>query len=409
MAVSFVLKTPDPHQPETPSEHPTPPPDMTTTPATPVPAPAPTAKKSSGVTITGGGGELAAIMAKIRKEAGDRSIIFGSQVPNSTRLPSGVFEFDLATGGGFPDNRMSIVYGPESSGKTNLALKALAQAQRQPPPCNKAVFVDLEGTFDPSWAKQVGVDVDELIVVKPSYGEQAVDMIDALVRADDVRALAVDSIAVLVAAKELDGSVEKADVGTAAILVKRLSNKLAISLSEEQKRNHVVSVILLNQTRFKIGVMFGDPETQPGGQTVKFNASLIVRLYGKNKLVKEISAGVPAFKETNATIKKAKVGITQAAFSYDLCMLAHDGLEVGETDSFNAVKGYLQACGLLVKDKGGWKLYGVTYPTLNVLCDTYRAEPDFAQRIHKDIVKAQSLQLVAPDSEPSEAPDNGNP
>lgn len=288
-----------------------------------------------------------------------------------------------------------------NSGKTNLAYKAMAMAQRCAINCNKAVFVDLEGTFDPKWAAQFGIDTDELLVAKPSYGEQAVDMVDALVRASDVRVLVLDSLAVLVAAKELDGTVEKADVGTAAMLVKRLSNKLAVALSEEQKRGHSVCVILLNQTRFKIGVMFGDPETMPGGQTVKFNSSLIVRLYGKNKLVKEISSGVPAFKETNVTIKKAKVGITQTAFSYDLCMLAHDGLGIGDTDSFNAVKGYLQAMGELVKgDKGGWNLLGVNYPTLSVLCDTYRAEADFANKLHMMIVKAQSMQLVAPEDKP---------
>ena len=340
-------------------------------------------------------GELAKVMATIKKELGDKSIVYGSQIPNPDRLPTGVFEFDLATGGGFPKNRYSIVYGPESSGKTNLIYKAIANAQRLAPPCNKAVLVDLEGTFDPNWAIQFGVDVDALIVAKPSYGEQAVDMIDALVRANDVAFLAVDSIAVLIAAKEVEGSVEKADVGTSALLIKRLSNKLAIALSEEQKRDHHIAVVLLNQTRFKIGVMFGDPETMPGGQTVKFNASLIVRLYGKNKMVKEISSSVPAFKETNATIKKAKIGIVQAAFSYEMCMLEHDGLMPGETDSFSAVKGYLQSSGHLKKgDKGGWDLLGKNYQKLEVIQDTYRAEPEFSEMLHKIVVKNHQLSLV---------------
>ena len=297
------------------------------------------------------------------------------------------------TGGGFPKNRYSIVYGPESSGKTNLVYKAIASAQRLPPPCNKAVFVDLEGTFDPAWAAQFGIDVDALIVAKPSYGEQAVDMIDALVRASDVAFLAVDSIAVLVAARELEGSTEKADVGTAALLTKRPSHTLAAALSADQKRDHNVCVVLLNQTRFKIGVMFGDPETTPGGQTVKFNASLIVRLFGKNKLVKEISSQVPAFKETHAVIKKAKIGILQAAFDYDMVMYEHDGLCPGDTASFNAVKGYLQSAGHLKKSEkgGGWELLGKTYPTLAPIQDTYYAEPSFAQTLNQLVVKSQSM------------------
>jgi recombination protein RecA len=345
-------------------------------------------------------GELAAAMGKIKKELGEKSIVYGNQIPNPERLPTGVFEFDLATGGGFPKNRYSIVYGPESSGKTNLIYKAIASAQRLPPPCNRAIFVDLEGTFDPTWATKFGVDVDALIVAKPSYGEQAVDMIDSLVRADDVAFLAVDSIAVMIAAKEVDGSTEKADVGTSALLIKRLSNKLAIALSEEQKRDHNVCVVLLNQTRFKIGVMFGDPETMPGGQTVKFNASLIVRLYGKNLLVKEISADIPAFKSTNAVIKKAKIGIIQQSFTYDMAMIEHDGLMPGETASFNAVKGYLQAAGHLKKSEkgGGWELLGKTYPTLSIIQDTYYAEPEFSLQLNSLVVKSQSLSLVAAES-----------
>lgn len=344
-------------------------------------------------------GELAGIILKIKKELGEKSVVKGSEIPQVRRLPTGVFEFDLAIGGGFPYNRYSIVYGPESSGKTNLVYKAIAQAQRLPPPCNKAVFVDLEGTFDPSWAMHFGVDVDELIVVKPSYGEQAVDMIDALIRANDVAFLGVDSIAVLIAAKEVAGSTEKADVGTSALLIKRLSNKLAIALSEEQKRGHDICVVLLNQTRFKIGVMFGDPETMPGGQTVKFNASLIVRIRGSNKTVKEISSTVPAFKETHCTVKKAKVGIAQAAFEYDMCMLEHDGLTVGETDSFSKVKSMLQASGNLVKNsKSGWDLTIdgelMNFPKLEVIQDTYRAENEFALALQSEVIKNMQLALV---------------
>lgn len=344
-----------------------------------------------------GKGELGVVVQKIKKELGDKSIVRGSEVPQVRRLPTGVFEFDLATGGGFPFNRYSIVYGPESSGKTNLIYKAIAQAQRLPEPCNKAVMVDLEGTFDAGWAQRFGVDIDSLIVAKPSYGEQAVDMIDALVRAGDVAFLAVDSIAVLVAAKEVEGSTEKADVGTSALLIKRLSNKLAIALSEEQKRGHEVAVVLLNQTRFKIGVMFGDPETMPGGQTVKFNASMIVRLNGKNLMVKEISGSVPAFKQTRAVIKKAKIGVTQVEFEYDMTMLEHDGLIVGETDSFNKVKNYLQNSGDLKKnDKGKWEVLGQAYPTLAAIQDMYRAEDSFALQLQQLVVSNSTLQLVAP-------------
>ena len=286
----------------------------------------PEAPKPSKKTVSGG--ELKAILAQIRKEKGDNVVNKGSEIPLVERIPTGVFEFDLATGGGFPRSRYSIVYGPESSGKTNICYAAAAQAQKMPEPCNKVVWVDLEGTLDAKWASQFGIDVEELLVVRPSYGEEAVDLIDALVRAEDVAMLVVDSLATVVSSKEIDQSVEKFDVGTASLLVKRLCNKLVIALATEAKRGHTPAVVLINQTRFKIGVMFGDPETMPGGQTMKFLSSLTVRLYGKNKIEKTISSELPAFKETTAVIKKAKVGVSKYNFDYDLCMLPHNGIIV---------------------------------------------------------------------------------
>lgn len=354
--------------------------------ATPTPEPVkadPPKKK-----VSAGGGELAAIMAQIRKEKGDNVVNTGSEIPLVERIPTGVFEFDLATGGGFPRSRYSIVYGPESSGKTNICYCAAAQAQRLPAPCNKVVWVDLESTFSPDWAAQFGIDVEELIVVRPSYGEEAVDLVDALIRAEDVAMLVVDSLATVVSSKEIDQSVEKFDVGTASLLVKRLCNKLVIALATESKRGHTPAVVLINQTRFKIGVMFGDPETMPGGQTMKFLSSLTVRLYGKNKIEKSISSELPAFKETTAVIKKAKVGVTKYNFDYDLCMFPHNGLIVGETRSWSTVSGYLKDLGHLKKaEKGtGWTLLGKTYQTLVMIQDMYEAEDSFKLQLQKMVI-----------------------
>lgn len=271
---------------------------------------------------------------------------------------------------------------------TNICYCAAAQAQRLPAPCNKVVWVDLEGTFSPDWAAQFGIDVEELIVVRPSYGEEAVDLVDALIRAEDVAMLVVDSLATVVSSKEIDQSVEKFDVGTASLLVKRLCNKLVIALATESKRGHTPAVVLINQTRFKIGVMFGDPETMPGGQTMKFLSSLTVRLYGKNKIEKSISSELPAFKETTAVIKKAKVGVTKYNFDYDLCMFPHNGLIVGETRSWSTVSGYLKDLGHLKKaEKGtGWTLLGKTYQTLVMIQDMYEAEDSFKLQLQKMVI-----------------------
>lgn len=332
-------------------------------------------------------GELAKLMAAISKEK-PSTLYRGSAIPQPERLATGVFEFDLYTGGGFPKGRISIVYGPESSGKSNLCYCAAAVAQKAHPYCNKVVWVDLEGTFDPVWAARFGVDVDALIVVKPGYGEEAVDLCDALIRADDVALLVVDSVAAVVSSKEVKQSVETMDVQGISTLVKRLCNKFAVALSEEGKRDHRPAVVLLNQTRFKIGVMFGDPETMPGGQTMKFLSSLTVRVYGKNKSIKEVSPDLPVFKETVAVIKKAKVPVLKVEFKYDMTMLAHGDLTVGETDSFNMVKAHLQNHGHLVKGNKGWELLGVVYPTLSVIEDTYRAERSFAMKLQALVIQS---------------------
>lgn len=244
-------------------------------------------------------------------------------------------------------------------------------------------------TFDPEWAAKFGINVDELILVKPSYGEECVDLIDALIRAEDVALLVLDSLAVVVGSKEIEQSVEKFDVGTASILVKRLCNKLVIALSQESKRGHNPAVILINQTRMKIGVMFGDPETMPGGQTMKFLSSLTVRIYGKNLIAKDVNPELPAFKETKAVVKKAKVGINRMTFEYNLCMLAHGDLSVGESDSWSKVSSMLKECGELVKAEkgGGWTLFGTHAPTLVMFQDTYQAEKDFAIKCQTAVLK----------------------
>ncbi|QZI85717.1 RecA-like DNA recombinase [Stenotrophomonas phage Summit] len=344
-----------------------------------------------------GGSESAEIMKALVKAKGEGVFIQGNKIPKVERIPTGLFEFDYYTGGGFPKGRLSIVYGPESSGKTNISLLAAATAQTFPEECNKVVFVDLEGTFDPSWAEQFGVDTESLIVVKPGYGEEAVDVIDGLIRADDVALIIVDSIAVLTSAKEADQSAEKFDVGTAAVLIKRLCNKMAIAFSLEARRGHNPCVIFLNQTRFKIGVMFGDPETQPGGQTMKFLSSLTVRLYGKNKIAKEVHPDKPAFKDTNAVIKKAKVGINGASFQYEMAMMNTGILSVGESNSWSTVSGHLRELNLIRKAAkgGGWEVElsdgsVIDYGTLTQIQDHYYSEKKFQRELQSIVVARKS-------------------
>jgi recombination protein RecA len=331
-------------------------------------------------------GSLLEVLASIRKDKGDKVIVAGNQIPTVKRMPTGIFELDFALGGGFPCGRYSIVYGPESGNKTNICLKAVAKAQQLPGPCNKAVWVNIEQSFDALWAEKMGVNTADLIVVQAGYGEEAIDLIDALVRADDVAIIIVDSMAGLIASKEISQSVENYDIGTSALLIKRMVNKLMIGFCEAQKHDHFPCVILVNQTRFKPGVMFGDPETMPGGEAQKFLSSLRIRVSAKNVIDKNSSTLV--FKETHVVVKKAKVPVRAVDFNFKLCMVPQDMLNIGDTDSFKIVKTYLQSMGLLEKVKDAWVLTAlkkpktsVAFSTLQAIEDKYYSDPAFQLRL----------------------------
>lgn len=341
-------------------------------------------------------GSLMEVLAAIRKEKGDKVVVTGNKIPVVRRLPTGIFEFDFYTGGGFPCGRYSIVYGPESSCKTNICLKAVANAQKLPEPCNKAIWVNVEQSFDPVWAGKMGVDVEKLLVVNAGYGEEAIDLVDALVRAEDVAILVVDSMAGLIASKEIAQSVENYDIGTSALLIKRMVNKLMIAFCEERKRDHDPCVVLINQTRFKPGVMFGDPETMPGGEAQKFLSSLRVRVYAKNVIDKPTSTLL--FKDTHAVIKKAKVPVRATDFDFKLCVHAQDDLQVGETDSFNMVRSHLQSLGLLIKETKGYLLKMTSgdklYPTITALQDKYQKDKKLQASMQALVIESYKDNLI---------------
>ena len=215
------------------------------------------------------------IVKKMKKDYGESIAKRGSdEYVDTPRLPTGIFPFDLASGGGFPMGRVSVVFGPESSGKTNVVLKAIGKGQ-QIYPDKQAVFVDAEHAFDPLWARQLGVNTDRLIVIHPEYAEQAVDMIEAFLYASDVFCVALDSIAALSTQNEIESSAEKAAVGGASLVIGKLFKKATVSFNRMRNQGLMPPAFIgINQIRHKIGVMYGDPETMPGGNAIKFASSL---------------------------------------------------------------------------------------------------------------------------------------
>src|SRR5450631_1972326 len=182
-------------------------------------------------------------------------------------VPSGSIALDLALGvGGFPRGRIIEIYGPESSGKTTLALHAIAEAQKRGGTC---AFVDAEHSLDPIYARKLGVDVDNLLISQPDAGEQALEICDTLVRSEAVDVVVIDSVAALVPRAELEGEMGDSHMGLHARLMSQALRKLTGSVSRSN-----TMLVFLNQIRMKIGVMFGNPETTTGGNALKFYASI---------------------------------------------------------------------------------------------------------------------------------------
>jgi recombination protein RecA len=209
--------------------------------------------------------------AQIEKQFGKGSIMrLGSKeiVPIAV-IPTGAISFDAALGvGGFPRGRVVEIFGPESSGKTTIALQVVAQAQKTG---GMAAFVDAEHALDPAYAKKLGVDVDNLLVSQPDYGEQALEITEALVRSGAIDVLVVDSVAALVPKAELDGEMGDSHMGLQARLMSQALRKLTGTVSKSH-----TCLIFINQIREKIGVMFGNPETTTGGRALKFYSSVRV-------------------------------------------------------------------------------------------------------------------------------------
>jgi recombination protein RecA len=209
-------------------------------------------------------------VAQIEKQFGKGSIMrLGSKeaiVPIAV-ISTGAISFDAALGvGGVPRGRVVEIFGPESSGKTTIALQVIAEAQKAG---GMAAFVDAEHALDPGYAKKLGVDVDNLLVSQPDYGEQALEIVEALVRSNAIDVLVVDSVAALVPKAELDGEMGDSHMGLQARLMSQALRKLTGTVAKSR-----TCLIFINQIREKIGVMFGNPETTTGGRALKFYSSV---------------------------------------------------------------------------------------------------------------------------------------
>lgn len=328
------------------------------------------------------------VFAALQKVKGKAVGSYGGRAVNTDRIPTGMFPLDLAIGGGFPRGKTTLIYGPESSGKTNLALLAIANHQKLWPN-EVCIFIDLENEFNSEWAALLGVDIDRLLVLEPKYAEEAVDMVEAVMQTTDCGLVVLDSIAALTGTAELGKSAEDAIVGGVSLVMGKLYRKTVNAMATANADGRYPSLIYINQTTTKIGVMFGNPETTPGGKKPYFQAALILRVHGDNILDSKVSETLPVAKKTDFTVRKWKVPITSTKGGFQMNTQYYKGVPAGQCDDFNTVSQYLKDFGLFhkgPKDKG-WVINGNDYKVIDEFRERMTSDVLFARAIRKTIVQ----------------------
>jgi len=339
------------------------------------------------------------LLKKIHKKHGVNVLTRASdfhvrQVP---RIPTGIFMWDYGLGGGLPAGRVSVVWGKKSSGKTTSLLKAVGNAQKMnangwthPNEDGKwdgeyrepiVAWIDSEGAWDGNWAQKMGVDTEKMLLSVPDYAEQSLDIGEGMLRSGEVDILVIDSIAFLVPSKEIEESVQKDLMGVQPRIVGKGTRKFVAAMnSMGNEFGRRPTVWFTNQVRMKLGVMFGSPETQPGGMAPGFAASTETRMWA-GKYTMDDFMGSPVSALFNFKVEKNKTANAQIQGEWTLVLAETETKKPGDVKDEARILSMAEKVGLVEKVKGGWQCLGVKVGTKSMIERKMLLDSDFRNRV----------------------------
>ncbi len=336
-------------------------------------------------------GELAKVMAETRSTYGAHVMSPADEKPAFKHTPTGVFTLDMALFGGVPEGLVSLIFGYESSGKTTLAQRIVGQSQRKYPG-STAVFVDIEGTYDPVWGAVHGVDNARMLLVQPETGEQALDIVDAVMHASDTSVIVVDSLAALLPFREQDKSIEDELPGIQARLISKFCRKVQSALGNERKRGHYPAIILLNQWRRKIGVIYGDNRVLPGGMSQRFIAAAMIEVLCKETFGHDDrDMEVADFNTHSFKLKKCKFGNGLKHGEFKMIRNPSHPLGQGFIDDARTVATYAKKMGVITGGGASWRVDGLDerFSNLQGICDYFYSDLDFFTALQQRLITEQ--------------------
>jgi len=356
--------------------------------------------------------QVSDIIKTANSEIGSNTILWGFEKKDPARLPFGVFVVDFATGGGMPIYGTTCLWGPDSGGKTTLAMNAVAMCSRicwrcfnllsdcecsQKPIRMKSAWADSEGTFDREWAERVGCDPNGFIMINGETGEQYLDLAESVLRADDIGLLVIDGLAALIPEAEMTASFADQFIGNQAKLVTRGVRKLKQRLIREMKRGHPCTILVTNQMRVKIGQMFGDPEIMPGGYAAKHEMSLLLRLVkkalardGVDKKFFDSRTKTASASRHSFAIRKEKVLTLHGVGEFRRCTayMPEFNYTQGEVIEYATMMKLAKMYGVVSKaDGGGWMYFGHKAKTLEHIQDVWKKIPAEKFKTSKEIIR----------------------